>query len=743
MSAKTLLRKYLDVGYYFERYREEIFRTRLDPRSHFLSEGLRKGNSPSPLIWEGWYLASNPDAAVQGLSAATHYVLHGWREGRKPNPLFDVSWYLAKYPDVREAGTEPLLHYSSVGWRQGRSPNYLFDSAWYLAQNPEVAAAGTNPLVHFAQSGWRESRAPHLLFDTAWYLEQNADVKAAGMNPLAHFLEHGSKEGRAPHPLFDTAWYLSRNPDVRKAGVEPLAHFLEFGWKEGRAPHPLFDVSWYLAQNTSVQASDVNPLLHFLTDGWKEGHAPHPAFDVSWYLERYPDVAATGQNPLIHYITRGWREERDPNPAFSTRAYLDERPALRRRGVNALIHHLEPGFPGAAGLGGPAMGALQAAGLPAVRPLKLLQVTNSVPRLTLITDTLDDGSLFGGVATALIVASQLANASGRSLRIATRTGFPRAESYYALLDMHGVPRPSAVELYADFDAQRAERYQLDVSSSDVFVTTSWWSTHSLRKSGYTGRVFYLLQEHEPILYQHGEEHLAATRVLSDRTLHFIVNSRLLYEYLATTAGTRHVAESGVFFEPAFPERCFAATPATFAAKDRYRLFFDARPHRPGNLLISGLRLLDEGIRSGLLNTEEIQISFAGAPMEAVEFSTGYQPEMLGKLTLPEYYEFLRSIDLGIALMYAPHPSDSALDVAAGGGVALTSRFPNQVGLDAYSRNIVSFDLMDENASEKCLEEALGLMRDPQARKRNYEESGLSREWAASLSGTVAFFLGKT
>jgi GT2 family glycosyltransferase/SAM-dependent methyltransferase len=225
-----------------------------------------------------WYLGQYPAVAKAGVDPLSHYLVIGAKKGLDPNPLFDTDWYLAHNRDVAKAKTNPLIHYIERGAEEGRDPNPLFDTDWYCATYPDVGKAGTNPLIHYLEIGAKEGRDPHPLFDTEWYLAQYPD--AARTNPLAHYLQFGAKEKQGPHPLFDAKWYLSRNPKVAKAGVDPLTHYLEVGAKKGLDPNPLFDSDWYLAQNRNVAKAKINPLEHFVRYGQAEGRATWPSYDA-------------------------------------------------------------------------------------------------------------------------------------------------------------------------------------------------------------------------------------------------------------------------------------------------------------------------------------------------------------------------------------------------------------------------------------------------------------------------------
>lgn len=665
-------------------------------------------------------------------------------------PYFDSSYYFRLYrDDICRTHLDPLTHFTRYGLRENRAFSPLFWNDWYLDVNPDVAQSGRNPALHYLRFGWKEGRGPNPLFDPSWYLACHPDVKASGMEPLLHFLTTGWRENRSPHPLFDVEWYLTQCPGVREADVNPVAHFIEQGWKEGLQPHPLFDPAWYLKENPDVRASGLNPLLHFLQFGGREGRAPHPFFESAWYQVTNPEVSAAGMNPLLHFVRDGLRQGRRPNRSFDLDAFLQARPGASQMDSRALLGQLvaEMQAPGGSRVDRADPKITAAATMEScffgLRSLKLLDVISSARRLNIIMDGLDDKSFFGGVATSLIVATSLVAASGRSLRILTRDAQPNTDNYSMLLKTYGLPKPASLEVFSDGDYGRASQYRLDVSQDDVFLTTSWWSTYSLLKSGFRGRIFYIIQECETMFYANGDEQLLARKTIGDPRLHYIVNSRLLYDHLIETEGYPTIRDSGVFFEPAFPESCFSASASTFAEKERHRLFFYARPPNLRNLFHTGVAILDDAILHGLLDPDRVEVCFAGAEIERFEFSNGYRPTLLGKMTWTAYQEFLKTVDLGFSLMYTPHPSYPPLDVAASGGVALTNTFGSKTSLDSYSRNIVCFDLLSHTGAQDGLGAALELMRDGKRRKAQYLESGLSRDWNASLRDVTRFFRENT
>jgi len=72
------------------------------------------------LFDEAWYLRTYPDVAAARIDPFSHYLSNGATEGRDPGPKFSTSGYLAHYPDVASAGVNPLLHYVQFGRAEGR-----------------------------------------------------------------------------------------------------------------------------------------------------------------------------------------------------------------------------------------------------------------------------------------------------------------------------------------------------------------------------------------------------------------------------------------------------------------------------------------------------------------------------------------------------------------------------------------------------------------------------------------------
>ena len=384
--------------------------------------------------------------------------------------------------------------------------SHLFDAGWYLGQYPDLAAASCEPALHYLQLGGIEGRNPGPAFDANWYTEQYPDVAAAKINPLLHYLQSGYEEGRQIRPVL-----------VEEPAAEPEEPELQRE-AELLANSPLFDSKWYYEQYPDIATAKINAIEHYLRSGAAEGRNPGPDFDGNWYLQEYPDVAASGHNPLLHYLEHGLIEEREK------RAVQPE-PTLHWA--------VETRY-----------GALT--------PLRTFLIPNAGPRLTVLTDSINSRSLYGGVGTALILSALLAERIGASLRLITRIEPADAPNFRHVLSINGIEWNGSVEFL--YPGPKHER-GISVSENDLFLTTSWWGTRSLLGAVDAKRIIYLLQEDERMFYPFGDDHLRCQETLSCRDIRFVVNSELLFEHLTTgPEALPNVHQNGTFFEPAFRNR---------------------------------------------------------------------------------------------------------------------------------------------------------------------------------------------
>ncbi|MDO9706893.1 rhamnosyltransferase WsaF family glycosyltransferase [Paracraurococcus lichenis] len=382
---------------------------------------------------------------------------------------------------------------------------------------------------------------------------------------------------------------------------------------------------------------------------------------------------------------------------------------------------LEALLPGTAAAAPDAL-AYVAAKLPA--PMVTFPETAAPRRLTLVTDSINAGHLFGGVGTAVVLAALLARRMAVPLRVVTRTEAPEPRNFGTVLAAHGIRHDANVEFLHGGNGRG-----VPMGAEDLVLTTSWWSTWAALRAVRPDRILYLLQEDERMFYPAGDEQLRCREVLDDTRVRFIVNTAALRDHLIAE-GVRGVAHDSVAFEPAFPERIYHRERQP--AREKRRFFFYARPNNDRNLFLRGLEAVSAAIEQGVLPAREWSYHFVGKDVPRILLPGGIEPEVSQNLPWASYAALIRSIDVGLSLMFTPHPSYPPLDLAASGAVVVTNRFGPKVTLDQYCRNILCAESSVE-ALVAALGEAARLARDEPQREANFKAARIDRDWEAAFA----------
>ena len=502
------------------------------------------------------------------------------------------------------------------------------------------------------------------------------------------------------------------------------------------AASPLFDAGWYRAENPDVAISGVSPALHYAQAGEAEGRDPGPRFSVRRYAARHPEAAGGGLlllDAMRRALAADGMAADAVSPPAEADAALAEAPAVNVAPAGAAAQALEPPPETPPDLssdpGPPDVDALLHERFRELRPLRVYAAPHSHRRLTVVTDCIIAGSLYGGVGTALVLAALAAGRIGATLRLATRIEAAAAGNIGPVLAAQGVPWTGNIEfVHAPWEGPGDA---VPMGPGDLVLTTSWWTTWAVRQSVPRARIAYLLQEDERMFYPYGDDHLRAGEVMRDDGLLFLVNSRLLLSHLQAEG----LAPGAVAFEPSFPERTYHPR-AEAAAGGKRQFFFYARPAiNARNLYWRGLEALAAAIEQGVLDPEEWTFNFVGKAATDLRLPRGARPKLIEGLPWAEYAGLVRRMDLGLSLMYTPHPSYPPLDLAASGAVVVTNRFGVKTTLDGYSPNILCSDL-DVDSLVAALGKGVRLSADRERRAANFERSGLSRDWAQSAAPAV-------
>jgi glycosyltransferase involved in cell wall biosynthesis len=373
-----------------------------------------------------------------------------------------------------------------------------------------------------------------------------------------------------------------------------------------------------------------------------------------------------------------------------------------------------------------------------VAPLELALHEDAPARVNLLIPTIDLAHFFGGYITKLNLAGRLAERGAR-VRIVTvdpvgplPAGWRRTlESYNGLEGLF-----EHVEV-----AFGRESQGLEVSRDDRWIATTWWTAHvagsALEALG-GGRFLYLIQEYEPFTFPMGS--YAALAAGSYRQPHrALFSSELLRDYFRRhglgvfEAGGDEGERDSASFENAITAIEPPATAELEARRSR-RLLFYARPegHAARNMFELGVLALSRAAEHGAFEGWELNGIGTVEGERRILLGGGAALELLPRRGQEDYAHVLRDHDVGLALMYTPHPSLVPIEMASAGMVTVTNSFENKTpaALDAISRNLIVVDPA-VGALADALAEAARRTDDHEARARAAHVCW-SRSWAESF-----------
>jgi hypothetical protein len=595
------------------------------------------------------------------------------------------------------------------------SPNAFFDEAWYVAAYPEVGLALQNDglvsgFVHFIQRGLAAGLWPNAVLaaeaaataaigpaattiDAATYLQTNPAASAfLGAFPCLSALEHYNSFGR----------FLGYQIDRRRD--EP-------GLDDGlRVVAAAFDPAYYRATYLADVECD-DPLQHYLRAGTRLGHSPNAWFDERWYRAFYPEVQAAldaGWLPsgFFHYLYSGRNEGRQPR--FDLTSALEARmpgvtiPALIQKATE-LEQRLEPTH-----------------GMP-----QLDSSLRRVPAVWIIFPTLNPDIMFGGYRALLWLVVALIG-KGFAVHAVCLQEEPNIR-YFLLREGSATVRAAfaAVRVFgvADFSAA-------SYGPADSFMAYSAWDLPlCARLAARTNKKLpvFLVQEYEPVFYDNGSNRAICEAIYA--TPHFaIINSAMLCDYLR--GRQLGVFSPGMFGEAEARHVVFEhrigqlprQTVAAMRARSTRLLVLYARPeaHAARNVFEIAALALRKLCSSGFFGPEwRFEGVGALSKLPPLCLGNGHELVFREKGTEAEYAAFCASLDIGVSLMYAPHPSVVPFEFATTGAMVVTNTYENRTAaqLEGICANIVPCALSVAGVAA-AIQRAVARLPDAEGRVRN-------------------------
>jgi SAM-dependent methyltransferase len=334
-----------------------------------------------------------------------------------------------------------------------------------------------------------------------------------------------------------------------------------------------------------------------------------------------------------------------------------------------------------------------------IAPLNLEIRSEEPERINLLVPSVDLVHFFGGYITKFNLALKLAK-RGWAVRMVTVDPSPTlpADWRAQLARFQGLHEFfDEVELVHAADRDRP----LLVSPTDAFVATTFWTAliaaAAVRELG-APAFTYLIQEYEPFTFPMGSWSALAEQ--SYRSPHYAVfSSELLRDYFRQNRLGVFAGEGGEGRSISFQNAITDVGPVhrdELAGRSSRRLLFYARPesHAARNMFELGMVALGEAIRAGVFE-EDWEFFGIGTVGSVSEYPLpgGRKLRLMPRQSQDRYSEVLKAHDVGLSLMYTPHPSLVPLEMAASGMVVVTNSFANktQERLREISSNLLAVE----------------------------------------------------
>jgi hypothetical protein len=456
-----------------------------------------------------------------------------------------------------------------------------------------------------------------------------------------------------------------------------------------------------------------------------------------------PRLVARGARELVAHRPETLGAEWMLAHAFTWRRLVALRPGETPRRVARLDAVPPPSLAPRPGAGTPADPALRALA-EKVAPLRLAVADDAPRRLNLLIPTIDLEHFFGGYIAKFNLARRLA---GRGLRVRIVTTDPVGPlpgSWRREVESYGGLRGLFDDVEVVFGRESAG---LEVSRSDAFVATTWWTAHVAHHALHAlgrERFLYLIQEYEPLTFPMGSH--AALADASYRFPHAaLFSTSFLRDYFRDhrVGVYEHGEEDGSRWSASFENAITAVDPPTageLGARSTRRLLFYARPeqHAARNMFELGALALGRALERGAFadgwTLDGIGRSVNGAGR--LELGGGARLRLLPRAGQDDYARILREHDVGLALMHTPHPSLVPIEMASAGMLTVTNTFGNKTAkkLAAISPNLIAAEpTIDAIADALCA--ASGAAGDAERRARG-SRVRWSRDWAESFDGRL-------
>jgi hypothetical protein len=334
-----------------------------------------------------------------------------------------------------------------------------------------------------------------------------------------------------------------------------------------------------------------------------------------------------------------------------------------------------------------------------LEPLNLAVRESAPERVNIVHPAIDLKHFFGGFIAVFNLARRLTE-RGHSVRLVALEGPELPPDWRQRLGRYEGIGNWIEELEVAFCADRAKA--LEVNPDDALIATHWNAAYvaaSAMRELRRERFLYLVQEYEPFIFPMGSAG-ALCRQSYELPHTAMFSTELLREWFAAhrVGVYSDGPEAGDAASVSFDNAITPVGPVAVGDLRREgprRLLFYARPeeHAARNLYEIGAMALDRALAEGRFEGWDLAGMGTVAPRgsELILPRSGRSLRLIPRSSQAEYAELLRSADVGLSLMYTPHPSLPPIEMAAAGMPTVTNTYENKDAgaLHGISANLIA------------------------------------------------------
>lgn len=346
-------------------------------------------------------------------------------------------------------------------------------------------------------------------------------------------------------------------------------------------------------------------------------------------------------------------------------------------------------------------------------------------RITIIIPAIEGKHLFAGTWTALKIFWTVKEKYNLRPRILC------TDSLYDPTTLESVEFIPKEEIRDIESWQRRDGGAVDVEHDEIFIATAWWTAYSAKELMRTSTFIYLIQDFEPGFYPWSYRYALAMETYTMKCLK-IFNTKGLMDFLIESKAVS--GDDMISFEPGINKKLYYPKVSQPRNNNKIKIIIYGRPEVPRNLF--DLAIL--GLRKFLRAHPEIkknisEIVSAGLKHDNFKIE-GLEVVSVGKITLTEWAELARRSDVGLSLMYSPHPSYPPLEMVASGMVVVTNRAFNK-DLSKISKNFISVN-PNINDITFGLKRAVELSTNRSEVLKETSKFMSNRDWDKNLDKTI-------